>query len=104
MIELDSAEFFSMITPVRQMHVRPEMGYKLVFDAETMAVFISGNDLTSDVLVPIANVKHMIVKVKNEPVKETTIKDPKKTRTTKRATKAKVPDKRLVQEQLQGTD
>ncbi len=97
MIELDSAEFFSMVTPVRQLHVRPEMGYDLAWDESIHCVRISGKDLKQPVLVHGSNIKHMIIRVKDEPVKETKTSKPQKARAPKRTQKAKVPDKGLVQ-------
>ena len=98
MLELESAEFFSMVTPVHQLHVRPNMGYTLTYDEYAACVVISGKAGEPKVYVPASNVKHMVAKVKNVSVQETPVKKPTKTRAPKRTQKKKVKDPGLVKE------
>lgn len=80
---IQTVEFHTLITPIRQLHVRPGDMYIAKFCDKTLSIYITGVDIP-EILVPVNNVKFMTFK--KETSLETTPKLQSKT-TAKRVSK-----------------
>ena len=100
MKKIHVVEFYSLITPMRLMHVRPDDHFIAEFCDKVMGVYVTGTGIDK-ILIPMNNVKFMTFK--KELVHDTPTKTRQKTTTT-RVSKTTRSKDRLAKGQLQRAD